>query len=378
MLLNIRKEVNKKKVLSVVGARPNFMKIAPIYRAFQKYSDTVDFLICHTGQHYDSKMSDAFFNDLELPYPNYFLNVGSASHAVQTAKIMTGFEEILNELKPDLVLVVGDVNSTLAATLTAKKMNIPVAHIEGGLRSFDRGMPEELNRIVTDSICDYCFITEEDAIFNLAKENFPKENIFFVGNTMIDSLVFAKEKVQKSAILEKLEIKKDEYALVTLHRPSNVDDRTQLEMLCKVIAYIAEKKKVVFPIHPRTLKNIENFGLSNYIQKNVVITEPLGYIEFQKVMQNSSFVITDSGGLQEETTFLSISCITLRTSTERPITCSKGTNILIDPNFDNIKIELDKIFAGNTKKGTIPYLWDGKASERISKIITHQILKNEV
>jgi UDP-N-acetylglucosamine 2-epimerase (non-hydrolysing) len=363
-----------KKVLSVVGARPNYMKVAPIYRAFQKYKNTHEFKICHTGQHYDPKMSDSFFNDLDIPYPSYFLNVGSGSHAEQTAKIMIEFEKVLLEWQPDLVVVVGDVNSTLAATLTAKKLNISVAHVEGGLRSNDRTMPEELNRLATDAICDYCFITEEDALYNLSREGFPKERIFFIGNTMIDSLVFANSKINSSQILTDLKLQPKEFALFTLHRPSNVDDKKQLSMLADIVEYTSRKTKIVFPIHPRTRKNIDNFGLSNKFAHNVVLTEPLGYVEFQALLKNSDFVVTDSGGLQEETTFLSIPCLTLRNSTERPITCTIGTNILIPPIFKDIIIEIDKLINKQFKTGSVPYLWDGNAAERIAEIVVNQIL----
>jgi UDP-N-acetylglucosamine 2-epimerase (non-hydrolysing) len=361
----------KKKIISVVGARPNFMKVAPIHRAFQEVSDKFEHQICHTGQHYDSKMSDSFFNDLNMPNPKYFLGVGSGSHAEQTAKVMIGIEKVLIEAKPDLLIVVGDVNSTLAAAITAVKLGIKVAHIEGGLRSFDRSMPEEINRLATDAISDYCFITEEDALLNLTKENFPKDKIYFVGNTMIDSLNYALENVKKSNILENLNLLDKDYVLLTLHRPSNVDNKEQLNMLLDIIEFISKNKKAVFPMHPRTLKNIESFGLKEKFDSliNLIVTEPLGYLDFVSLMRCSFIVVTDSGGIQEETTALQVPCITLRTTTERPITVSKGSNILTSPNFENIIFELEKAFAGNIKKGEIPELWDGKASERIVKII---------
>lgn len=362
----------KKKIISVVGARPNFMKVAPIHRAFLNVSDKFKHQICHTGQHYDAKMSDSFFNDLDMPQPKYFLGVGSGSHAEQTAKVMVGIEKVLIEAKPDLLIVVGDVNSTLAATITAVKLGIKVAHIEGGLRSFDRSMPEEINRLATDAISNYCFITEEDALVNLTNENFPKENIYFVGNTMIDSLHYALENSKKYNILEDLQLNEKDYVLLTLHRPSNVDDKDQLNMLLDIIEFISKNKKAVFPMHPRTLKNIEVFGLKEKFDslENLIVTEPLGYLDFVTLMKNSFLVVTDSGGIQEETTALLVPCLTLRTTTERPITVSIGTNILIPPHFNDIKNELEKAFLGNLKKGEIPYLWDGKASDRIVKIIS--------
>ncbi|MFC2131769.1 non-hydrolyzing UDP-N-acetylglucosamine 2-epimerase, partial [Bacteroidota bacterium] len=246
----------KKKVISVVGARPNFMKVAPIHRAFQKYNDKFEHLIVHTGQHYDETMSDAFFRDLDMPHPAYFLGVGSASHAAQTAKIMIEFEKVCIEAKPDLVIVVGDVNSTIACALTAIKLGIKVAHVEAGLRSRDRTMPEEINRIATDSICDYCFVTEQSGLDNLKNEGFDTDKIFFTGNTMIDSQVYAMPNAKGSDILDKLSLKEKEYILITLHRPSNVDNKEQLQSILEIFAEVSSQRKVVFPIHPRTRKNI--------------------------------------------------------------------------------------------------------------------------
>jgi UDP-N-acetylglucosamine 2-epimerase (non-hydrolysing) len=267
-----------KKVISVVGARPNFMKVAPIHRAFQKYKEEAEHYIVHTGQHYDAQMSDAFFKDLEMPQPAYFLGVGSGSHAEQTAKIMIEFEKVCNEVKPDMVIVVGDVNSTVACSLTAVKMGIKTAHVEGGLRSFDRSMPEEINRLATDAICDYCFITEESALKHLKNEGYPEENIFFAGNTMIDSQKFALEKANKSDILDRLSVNKNDYVLVTIHRPSNVDDNVQLKQLLEILTGLTSKRKIVFPIHPRTTKNIDNFGLRAMVDNapGLILTAPLG------------------------------------------------------------------------------------------------------
>lgn len=365
-----------KKVISVVGARPNFMKIAPVHRAFGKYSGTVEHKIVHTGQHYDFRMSAAFFRDLEMPEPAVFMNVGSGSHAVQTAKVMVEFEKVCLEEKPDMVLVAGDVNSTVAAALTAVKLEIPVGHIEGGLRSGDRKMPEEINRIATDAICDYCFTTEPDAEENLRRENFPADHIFEVGNTMIDSQKHAIPAADKSDILSRIGVEKGKYVPVTIHRPSNVDIPEQLEMLLRVLTNISRERKIVFPIHPRTMKNIEKFGLEHYTKENpnIIFTEPMGYIEFLAVTKNADFLMTDSGGIQEETTALGVPCLTLRTSTERPITVTMGTNELIYPEYEKIMAAVNKILAGNRKTGTVPPLWDGHAADRICKIIVDNIL----
>ncbi len=364
-----------RKVISVVGARPNFMKVAPIDRAFRRYKDSVEHLIVHTGQHYDYKMSDAFFQDLEMPEPSHYLNIGSGSHAEQTAKVMIEFEKICLDIKPDLVIVVGDVNSTIAAALTAVKLGIPVAHVEGGLRSGDRAMPEEINRIATDAICDYCFATEPVAIENLTKENFPMNRVRLVGNTMIDSQVFALPKAEVSRVLLNNNLSEKEYVLATIHRPSNVDSPEQLEMLLKVFGHLSKHRKVVFPIHPRTLKNVEKFGLQHLVEANdkIIFLEPLGYIDFLALMKSADFVMTDSGGIQEETTALGVHCLTLRTSTERPITVKIGTNQLILPEYDNIIEAIDNMLHGERKVGEVPSNWDGKAADRICSIIVNEI-----
>lgn len=365
-----------KKIISVVGARPNFMKVAPIHRAFDKYKDIVEHKIVHTGQHYDAKMSDAFFNDLDMPHPAHFLNVGSGSHAVQTAKVMVEFERVCLEEKPDFVIVVGDVNSTLAASITAVKLGIPVAHVEGGLRSGDRAMPEELNRLATDAISNYCFMTEKSALEHLTREAFPAENMYMVGNTMIDSQFYALPKCDNSKVLEANNLSPREYALITIHRPSNVDEPEQLEMLLKVFEYLSKFRKIVFPIHPRTLKNIEKFNLQKYTEanKNIIFLEPQGYIDFLQLMRNSDFVMTDSGGIQEETTAIKIPCLTIRTTTERPITIEIGTNRLISPEYDTIIAAIDDILNKPRKEAKIPELWDGKAAERIAEIIVNELL----
>lgn len=362
---------NKIKIISVVGARPNFMKVAPLHRIFQQMTDKINHLLCHTGQHYDYEMSQAFFQDLGLPEPNFYLGAGSGSHAEQTGKIMIEFEKICTQTKPDLVIVVGDVNSTIAATLTATKMGILTAHIEAGLRSFDRSMPEEINRIATDSICDFYFVTEQSGIDNLLREGHNPEKIFFVGNTMIDSLVYILDKIEQSNILSILGLECKKFAVMTLHRPSNVDDPYQLASLIEVFEFICNQIRLVFPIHPRTRKNIELFGFKNKLEniKNLIITEPLGYIDFVKLMKNSRFVMTDSGGIQEETTYLKIPCITMRTTTERPITCQIGTNRLVPPEKSRLIQAVQDVLYGSPKDSQIPKFWDGKAAERIVDII---------
>jgi UDP-N-acetylglucosamine 2-epimerase (non-hydrolysing) len=364
-----------KKIISVVGARPNFMKIAPIHRAFSKLGNGYRHIIVHTGQHYDYNMSETFFKDLELPPPDVFLGVGSASHAVQTATIMVEFEKVLLDYKPDIVLVAGDVNSTIAAALTAKKMGIPVGHIEGGLRSFDRDMPEEINRIATDAICDYCFVTEESAVNNLRNEGFASERVYFVGNTMIDSLVYALPKIEQNQACFKFGLDKQGYVLVTMHRPSNVDDRDKLEEIIEIFEYLSKTRKIVFPVHPRTLKSFQTFGLYERFCSipGLLPTEPLSYIDFLSLMSSCDFIITDSGGIQEESTWLGVPCITARTTTERPVTIDIGTNYLVNPDKKSIIGRIDKLLTEPRKTGMKPALWDGSAGDRIAKIITSLI-----
>jgi UDP-N-acetylglucosamine 2-epimerase (non-hydrolysing) len=361
-----------KKIISVVGARPNFMKVAPIHRAFEKYSAEVKHLIVHTGQHYDYKMSDAFFQDLKMPNPDHFLNVGSGSHANQTAKIMVEFEKVCMDEKPDLIIVVGDVNSTIACALTAKKLHIPVAHVEAGLRSHDMLMPEEVNRVATDAITDYYFVTEKSGRENLLKNGVDEDKIFFVGNTMIDSQHFAKPLVEQTTIKQELGLSKGEYVLVTIHRPSNVDIPEQLKSLLEVFKEFSGERKIIFPIHPRTRKNIEKFGFNEFTKSidNLTLLEPLGYIDFLSLMMDADFILTDSGGIQEETTALGVPCLTMRTTTERPVTIEEGTNILIQPEANIIRREFKKIISGDKKAGRIPQLWDGKAADRIADILT--------
>lgn len=364
---------NQIKVISVVGARPNFMKIAPVHRAFLQHKSVVNHLICHTGQHYDERMSKIFFKDLELPEPDFYLGAGSGSHAEQTARIMVEFEKIVLQEKPDLVMVAGDVNSTIACSLVAVKLGVKVAHIEAGLRSFDRTMPEEINRILTDSISDYLFVTEESGINNLEKEGVSKEKIFFVGNVMIDSLIHFLPEAERSDVLSRFDLSPSDYTLVTLHRPSNVDSDDFLKELLDVFNSLAEKTKIFFPVHPRTMKNIEAAGLKNDLSTNLILTEPAGYIDFLALIKNAGLIITDSGGIQEESTYLGVQCITVRDNTERPSTVKLGTNQLIGTNLQDVKQAALEVINGKTKNGTIPPLWDGHTAERIADVVVNNI-----
>lgn len=347
------------------------MKVAPLHRAFVA-SGRIDSKIVHTGQHYDAKMSEVFFQQLELPQPDYYLGVGGGSHTQQTAKIMLAFEEIVAQERPDLVLVVGDVNSTIACTLVATKMNVPLAHVEAGLRSGDRSMPEEVNRILTDSVSDYLFVTEHAGLVNLAKEGVPDEKIFFVGNCMIDSLAHYREKAKNYSVAAQLGLSAGGYILVTMHRPSNVDSPDGLEKILRMLELSAPLSPVVFPMHPRTRKNFETFGLEARLQAlpNLHLLEPQGYLEFLGLMENARVVLTDSGGIQEETTYLQTPCLTFRASTERPITVELGSNTLLaDLDPARAFAHVQAVFEGRAKKGIIPPLWDGKAAERITETL---------
>jgi len=363
-----------KKILNIVGARPNFMKIAPIQR-LMKSSAKLTPILLHTGQHYDQQMSDSFFIDLELPQPDRYLGVGSGSHAQQTAAIMKGLEQTMSDLKPDLVLVVGDVNSTLATAIVAAKMQIPIAHVEAGLRSFDRTMPEELNRIITDTLADFLFVSEESGCINLKKEGIVSEKIFLVGNVMIDSLFHFRSKAERSMIMKNLNIANKPYALLTLHRPSNVDSFTIFEKILDALSEIQQRCPVIFPIHPRTKKMIAQFNMGKKIagMKNLQLVDPLSYLDFLKLMLHATFVLTDSGGIQEETTALSIPCLTLRENTERPSTIAIGTNILVGMNPKRIRTESMKILNNDVKKGEIPPFWDGRTAERIVQILEERL-----
>ncbi|RQW01381.1 UDP-N-acetylglucosamine 2-epimerase (non-hydrolyzing) [candidate division KSB1 bacterium] len=363
------------KILNVAGARPNFMKIAPLMQKMQKYSNVFPMLV-HTGQHYDERMSKLFFEDLQIPQPDIYMEVGSASHAVQTAQIMMAFEQVLLQEQPDLVVVVGDVNSTIGCALPAVKLQIPVAHVEAGLRSFDRRMPEEINRVITDAIAEYLFVTEPSGVENLLCEGIPKEKVYFVGNVMIDTLLANKAKADQSAILQELYLCSQEYALLTLHRPSNVDDQKIFCGILDALSEIQRQLPIIFPVHPRTRQRLAEFGLSSRIASlnNLRLTEPLGYLDFLKLLAEAKFVLTDSGGIQEETTILQVPCLTLRENTERPITVQQGTNVVVGTNPERIIKESYQILNGKVVSGRIPDLWDGKAAERIVRILMEKML----
>lgn len=350
------------------------MKAAPLLKQLQLHSDKFEASLIHTGQHYDYELSQLFFEQLKMKPPDIFLGVGSGSHAYQTAQIMMRLEELLIEKKPDLVIVFGDVNSTMAGAIVAAKLCIGVAHVEAGLRSFDNTMPEEINRIVTDRLSQYLFVTEASGKRNLMHEGVPDENIYLVGNIMIDSLINSLSPADGSDILDRLGLRPGEYATLTLHRPSNVDDKSVLEDLLIVLGKVGMKTPVVFPCHPRTMKNLTEFGLSGKYNKDALrIIEPLGYLDFLKLQKESRFVLTDSGGIQEETTYLGIPCLTLRNNTERPVTVEAGSNTVtaIDP--AKIYEAIDQILDGSYKSGTAPELWDGNTAERIVNIIIKEL-----
>ena len=361
-----------KLIYLIAGARPNFMKIAPLIKELKKTDFT--FKIIHTGQHYDYEMSKIFFDDLEIPKPDIFLNVGSASHAVQTAKIMIEFEKVILKETPDLVVVVGDVNSTIACALVAKKLFIKIAHVEAGLRSFDQRMPEEINRILTDQLSDFLFTTEKSAEINLKKEGIDANKIFFVGNIMIDNLLNNLEKARRLDFFKKMNLKKKRFALFTAHRPSNVDNKKNLEKIIQIINYLQEQTAVFFPIHPRTKKNIEEFNLMNKIKKdNLFLSKPVGYLEFLNLMEASKMILTDSGGIQEEASYLKIPVLTLRENTERPITIEEGTNTIVGNDFEKIKKYITQILSGNYKKAQDIENWDGFTASRIVNILKEKL-----
>ena len=360
-----------KTIISIVGARPNFMKVAPLHKAFQQHANSIRHLIVHTGQHYDEAMSKVFFEDLELPQPDYYLGVGSGTHAQQTARIMIEFEKVVGEVRPDLVIVVGDVNSTVACSLVSVKLGVPVAHVEAGLRSGDRSMPEEINRLLTDTIADYLFVSEPSGVANLVKEGVGVKKIHLVGNVMIDSLVHYRRKAGQSQVMEKLGVRTREFTLVTLHRPSNVDTLEGLDRILSIFERVTPRTTVLFPLHPRTKKMIDQYGLSGRIgaMKNLKLTEPLGYLDFLRLLDNAQLVLTDSGGLQEETTYLGVPCLTLRENTERPITCEIGTNELCGLDVEKVVRLSTSVYDGTAKQSRVPELWDGHASKRIVEIL---------
>ena len=354
----------------IVGARPNFMKIAPVIREIEKRKasgGSISYRLVHTGQHYDRNMSGSFFDDLGIPEPHINLNAGSGTQAEQTAGIMLGYEKVLTEKKSDLCIVVGDVTSTMACAIVAKKMLVPVAHIEGGIRSGDMTMPEEINRIVTDSITDYFFTTSETANENLRKSGVTDERIFFVGNTMIDTLLASRPRFRKPVIWDELRLKERKYVVLTLHRPNNVDDPANLKHLLDEIIKGASGMPVVFPVHPRTRKVMQGIDLAD--GSVLHMADPMGYLEFNYLVERALVVITDSGGITEETTVMSVPCMTLRNSTERPETVTMGTNELLGTNPDAIAPAMQTLLSGQWKKGNIPPLWDGHTAERIIDII---------
>ena len=357
------------KVINVVGARPNFMKVAPVVEAMRGRRDEFAPLVVHTGQHYDERMSDAFFRDLGLPAPDVHLGVGSGSHAQQTALVMQKFEPVVVAERPDWVLVVGDVNSTLACALVCSKLGVPVAHVEAGLRSRDRTMPEEINRLLTDQLSELLLTPSADADRNLLGEGIPAERIRLVGNVMIDSLLRQLERAEGSRVREELGVAGKDYAVVTLHRPSNVDDPAVLGRVLVALARIGQHLPVVFPIHPRTRKSLEEFGLlgADGLGGGVRLVEPLGYLDFLRLYSGARLVLTDSGGIQEETTALGVPCLTLRENTERPVTVELGTNRVVGTDPLRIVAEAERALAKDRRKEppSVPPLWDGRAAGRI-------------
>jgi len=364
------------RILCVVGARPNFMKMAPIMAAFARLKPQVEALLVHTGQHYDVAMNQQYFDALGIPSPDINLEVGSGSHAQQTAEVMKRFEPAMDEVQPAAVLVVGDVNSTIACALVAAKKGVPVIHVEAGLRSFDRAMPEEINRVLTDQLSDLLFTTEESGADNLAKEGIGSGRVHFVGNVMIDTLranlarAIPAPRIAADAGRPDFKAGKGEYAVLTLHRPSNVDDKAVLQGLLESAAKIAERTPVIFPVHPRTRATIEKFGLSHLLDRpEVLLLPPMGYLEMLGLMKDARVVLTDSGGIQEETTALGTPCITLRHNTERPITVEEGTNTIAGNDPAHILAAYEAQLAGAGKAGRIPHFWDGRAAERIAAIV---------
>lgn len=361
----------KKKILLIVGTRPNFIKITQFEKEFAKYPAEFEYRLIHTGQHFDKNMSDLFFNQFGLKKPDATLNVKGLDATQQIGKIITELGKYFQEWRPDLVMVVGDVNSTLAGAIAANKNGIRLAHLESGLRSGDRSMPEEINRILTDSITDVFFVTEQSGLENLQKELDRPADIHFVGNTMIDTLVAFDDAIQASTILEELRIEEKAYCLMTMHRPQNVDHEAQLNKLIDTIDSITSRINIVFPIHPRTEKNLRKFNLFKRLENNseVRITGPMDYLAFQKLISRAAVVVTDSGGIQEETTFRGVPCLTLRPNTERPCTITEGTNELVEFEVNVLKKKIDQTQKGVIKKGKTPKYWDGKTTERIVELL---------
>ena len=362
--------MKKTRIHLIAAARPNFMKVAPLYRALGS-CDWCQVVLIHTGQHYQPNMSDTFFKDLGLPSPDYNLGIGGGSHAQQVGRLMMVYEGLCDTARPDMTIVVGDVNATLSVALTAAKMSIPVGHVEAGLRSFDRSMPEEINRIVTDSVSDIFFTPSSDADENLIREGVQKNRIKMVGNVMIDSYCLLENKIKNTPTPLVDEIER--YAVVTLHRPSNVDDKDRLGGIVSCLRQISSDISLLAPLHPRTRKNLEKFGFWEEFSSipNVFVTNPLGYVEFMAYVRNATFVLTDSGGIQEETTYLKIPCFTLRDNTERPVTITQGTNSLV--NLQNIIQHIDSCLLNGTTNSKCPALWDGKSAQRICDILETEL-----
>jgi len=369
--------MKQKKIVIIVGARPNFVKVAPIMKALNNHNNNnpnshIDAILVHTGQHYDYAMSQIFFDELEIPQPDIHLGIGSGTHAEQTGRTMIEIEKILVAEKPQLLMVVGDVNATLASSLAAAKLNIPIAHVEAGMRSFDRSIPEEINRLITDHLSEFLFTTSAYDDDNLMNEGIPPTRIYRVGNIVADSLLQNREIAARSGILAKLGLNKQSYALMTLHRPSNVDEKSVLENILKAVVEISQMIPVVFPVHLRTKKNIDSFGLKSLIvggNSHIILTDPLGYLSLVNLETESKFVITDSGGIQVETTILGVPCLTILDSPIWRITHDMGTNILVGNNPDKLKAEVSRLLNDSAHLGQIPDLWDGRTAERIIEIL---------
>lgn len=366
------------KIMAVVGARPNFVKIAPLARAFGRRAE-VNFQIIHTGQHYDAALDEVFFRQLEIPPPDHHLGVGSDTPNRQIAHMLLGLERVFLAESPDAVLVAGDSNSTLAGALAAAKMNIPLAHVEAGLRSGDRTMPEEINRIVTDTLSDFLFVTEQAGVEHLLREGVPEEKIFLVGNCMIDTLIGSREKAGGIQYARQLGLMPGKYVLATFHRPSNVDTRAGLETVIRLLDAVSREIRVVFPVHPRTLKRLAQFDLAHRLESlnNIRVADALGYLEFLDLMSRAAMVLTDSGGIQEETTFLGVPCLTLRATTERPVTITLGTNELLPaPDPATVLAKVRQAVTGKWKAGAAPPLWDGQAARRIADILANKLTQS--
>lgn len=359
------------KIVHVVGARPNYMKVAPMMRALGNYAGKFEQILIHTGQHYNFTMSQIFFQDLNLPGPDFYLKAGSGTHAGQTARVMLAFEPVIQDIEPDLVVVVGDVNSTLACALVCAKLRVSIAHVEAGLRSFDHTMPEEINRLLTDKVANLLFTPSRNADENLLREGIPQERIYFVGNVMIDSLIENITLAQQRDTPSALGLQDRSYVLVTLHRPTNVDQRKGLEGLLRALVKVAKSTAVVFVMHPRTRKRIDEFRLEKYVagSANFFPLEPQGYLDFLALLNAASVVLTDSGGIQEETTYLGIPCLTLRPNTERPITVECGTNTLVENTEEKIVAAVEVVLNRSGGEHTIPELWDGRTAARIAKVL---------